>query len=72
MPARVSQLKKVLKPTGIVLDTPTRGSHWRFKFNGISFPVPGGNGLKTQVSDVYIKQLCKTFGLDFKVIKAKL
>ena len=71
MPARLRALRAVLEREGLVLEKPTSGSHWKFKYGGKTFPVPAGNGLKTELADVYIRALCRTYGLDFdRVMKA--
>jgi len=69
VPARLRALKAVLAKEGIDLETPSSGSHWKFKAPGRgTFPVPAGNGLHSELADKYIRSLCRTYGLDFKYV----
>lgn len=73
MPARLRDLKRALAELGLVLHEPGSGSHWKFvAVDGKTYSVPAGNGLKTEIDDVYLKGLCRTFGLDYKKLKQLL
>jgi hypothetical protein len=50
------------------------GKHpYRFTREGCRpFPVPAHNGLKSEVTDVYLRSLCRNFGLDFETFKKHL
>ena len=44
-----------------------KGKHpWKAqrKSDGKTYPIPAHNGLKTEISDEYIRGLCRCFGLD--------
>lgn len=57
---------------GASLEEPRKGSHWIARFGSESYPIPLHNGLKTEVSDKYIKGLCRAFGLAFEDLRTKL
>jgi hypothetical protein len=54
--------------------TPPRSgsSHWLARKEGTAFPLPFHNGEKTELSDVYIRGVCKKFGIDLDALKKEL
>jgi hypothetical protein len=56
----------------IELHKPNSGSHWLLRSAAVSYPLPLHNGLKSEVSDVYLKGLCRAFGIDFQVFRQYL
>lgn len=73
MPARVRDLKRALEQHGILYENPPGGgSHGRFTDGRTVYPVPARNGLKTEVGDVYIRGVCRCFGLDLAELKNAL
>ena len=72
MPARLRDVVRAFKEAGGEVETPNRGSHWKFRLEGRCYPVPAHNGLKSEIGDHYIKKLCETFSLDLDEFKAAL
>ena len=73
MAARLSDLERALKDWKITLREPGKGSHWKFYApDGKMYPVPAGNGRRTEISDRYIRALCRTFGIDEQQLMSKL
>ena len=71
MPARLGKLGKWAKQSNLRLEKPTSGSHWKFFGpDGAMYPVPSHNGLRGEISDFYIKKLCKYFDLDEDLFRA--
>ncbi|MFW5920388.1 MAG: type II toxin-antitoxin system HicA family toxin [Polyangiales bacterium] len=67
MPKRLRDLEKALKKHGVSLEQPKGGgSHWKFAADNPDrkYPIPAHNGKKSEISDVYIKALCRHFGID--------
>jgi hypothetical protein len=66
MPPRLRDLKRALElQAGFRVEEPRSGSHWKVRGpGGKSYPIPAHNGLKTEISEVYVRGLCRTFGLD--------
>ena len=65
MPARLRDIKRVLESFGGAIDDPSSGSHFHATRGGKLCPVPAHNGLKTEISDIYIKKLCRVLGIDY-------
>lgn len=73
MPARLRDLARVLAEYGVQVKEPKRGSHWKAVGpDGKTYPVPAGNGLKTEIGDEYIRGACRAFGIDVDDLKNKL
>ncbi len=73
MPARLRDIKRVLEALGVFVEEPTSGSHWKARgADGKTYPIPAHNGLKEEVSDIYIRALCRSFELDEKSFRSKL
>jgi hypothetical protein len=74
MPARFREIAKALKRAGVaVVQRPGKGSHVVLRnASGSTYPLSLNNGDKTELSDVYIRSLCKRFGLDYDDFRKKL
>lgn len=53
---------------------PRKGSHWKAVRveDGKVYPLPAHNGLKTELSDIYLRGLCRCFGWDFAEFMSEL
>ena len=73
MPARLRNMAKAAGHFGIALEPPRSGSHWQFRGqDGVMYPVPAPNGLKSEISDEYINGLCRAFKLIRSEFKRRL
>jgi hypothetical protein len=73
MPARLRDLVRVLESLGITVEEPKKGSHFMLRREGSRpYPLSGHNGLKSEITDKYIKGLCAHFGLDLEAFKRSL
>ncbi len=75
MPARFRDIIRLVESPAYrcVVEKPSGSSHWKIRTpTGDTYPVPAGNGLKTEVDDKYIKGLCKLLGVDPKKFKSEL
>jgi len=61
MSMRLRDLVKCAKAAGATVEEPTRGSHWKVTVASKSYTIPCHNGIKTEVSDIYINGLCRCF-----------
>ena len=66
MPARLSAILRALKDFDATIENPSGGSHFKAYRNGTMYSIPAHNGLKSEIPDMYIKQLCKELGIDYK------
>jgi len=64
VPAKARDISRALKKLGVELIEPNKGSHWKAVKGGIVYPIPCHNGPKTEISDVYIRGVCRAFGLN--------
>ena len=73
MPARLARIVVVAESFGITIERPSRGSHWKAKKIGFrTYPIPAHNGLRSEISDIYIAGLCRAFGIDLNEFKDRL
>ena len=74
MPARFREVVLALKGCGVLaLVRKGKGSHVILHDGGSkAYPVSLHNGEKTELSDVYIRGICRAFGIDFAEFKKKL
>jgi hypothetical protein len=73
MPARLRDLMAVCARLGIEVKKPNRGSHWKATKTGFRvYPIPAHNAERTEITDEYIRTLCRHFGLDYKEMKRLL
>lgn len=63
MPMRLQALGQWLQQHGITIDKASR--HFCARKPGHRmYPIPAHNGMRSEISDVYLKKLCKHFGID--------
>jgi len=73
VPARLSKIKAAASVYGIDIVPPNKGSHWKCRRDGVRmYPIPAHNGLRTQVSDIYIRKFCKHFDIDEDVFRGQI
>jgi predicted RNA binding protein YcfA (HicA-like mRNA interferase family) len=75
MPARLRRVLSVLKEYGISGKSRQKGSHCIFHRadgKGRPFPIPAGNGDKTEIDDAYLRALCRALEIDYAEFKKKL
>jgi hypothetical protein len=70
--ARLRAVKRAIESLGGVCERPVKGSHWKARLSGKMFPLPAHNGEKSEVSDRYIRSLCRCFGLDEELFREML
>lgn len=74
MPARLGDLARAAKhlELGVSLRM-GKGSHHVFERSGFRcYPVPAGNGEKTEISDQYIRGMCRALGLNEAELRSLL
>lgn len=74
MPARLRDLVRALAQIGIRVEPPGGGgSHWKATASdGTAFPLPAHKGERTELSDVYVRKLCRAFGIDERELRKML
>lgn len=72
MPARLREIVRAARKRGAIIEEPNSGSHWKAIVAGRTYPIPAGNGLKSEISDVYIRGLCRAFEWDLEAFKRDL
>lgn len=73
MPARFRNIKRALESIGLQVVEADGTSHWKIMdAAGKMYPIPLHNGLKTEVSDVYLRGICRAFGIDWATLKKLL
>lgn len=56
MPMRLAKFEAWLKPYGVRIENPGKGSHHMARKDGFrAYPLPAHNGCKTELSDLYIR-----------------
>lgn len=74
MPARFREVVQALKLCGVeVVTRKGKGSHVILRNAwGNTYPVSLHNGDKTELSDVYLRGICRKFSLDYDDFRKKL
>ena len=74
MPARFREVVLALKLCGVeAMVRKGKGSHVVLRnAAGNTYPVSLHNGDRTELSDVYLRGICKKFGLDYAEFRKKL
>lgn len=75
MPARLNAIIRALRDRGITVDPPRGGgSHWKAHHpdGGPCFMLAAHNGERTEMSDGYIRGLCRRFEYDLEDFKRNL
>jgi hypothetical protein len=64
MPARMGDIVRAARRMGIEVEEGQATSHWKFR-RGMyrPYPIPAHNGLKQEISDKYIRAMCRALGL---------
>lgn len=73
MPARFRDIIRVCGEYGIDLDE--KGGKHNFKLSRPGtrkYPIPAHNGPKSEITDVYIRAMCRHFELDLEEFTGKL
>ena len=74
MPARFWKVGRALKACGIEsLSRGGKGSHViLINGSGKTYPVSLHNGAKTEISDVYVRGICRFFGIEYEELMKNL
>ncbi len=74
MPARYVRLRAALAKLGVrVSERSGKGSHVVVDDGkGHSYPVPLHHGAKTELSDVYVRGLCRALEIDYEALRKHL
>ena len=74
MPARYQRLRAALAKLGVrVSERSGKGSHVVVDDGkGHSYPLPLHHGIKTELSDVYVRGLCRVLELDYEELRKHL
>jgi len=73
VPARLRQIVTAAAVYGVRCEEPSSGSHYKlYAADGKMYPVPAGNGYKTEIDDKYIKKMCRALGLVYEDLKKNL
>ncbi|HMJ14780.1 MAG TPA: hypothetical protein VK524_25385 [Polyangiaceae bacterium] len=63
MPLRLGDLKRLLERYGFVIEPGTK--HWKVRApDGRMYTIPAHNGLRTEMSRVYLRGLCRNLDID--------
>lgn len=72
MPARLNDIIRVIRRMGGTVE-PGKGSHQKASLpGGRTYPLPAHNGEKSEISDKYIRGMCRSLGLDEDEFRALL
>lgn len=64
---------KALEEYGVTLEPRGRGKHYKLSRDGARcYTITAHNGLKSEISDHYIRGACKNFGIEPSELKKKL
>lgn len=72
MPARLSAIRRALERFGGTVEEPSSGSHWKAFRDGRCYPLAAHNGARTEISDLYIRGMCRALQLDEQEFRAML
>lgn len=73
MPARFQNLVRALAYFAIHVEEPGKGSHWKATRPGSRpYTIPAHNGTRTEISDQYIRAVCRHFEIDETLLRRKL
>ena len=73
MPPRFRDIRRALEKHGVTV-TPSKGgsSHWKVEKDGKTYPIPASHGDNTEISEVYIRGVCRALGLDEAELRRSL
>lgn len=67
MTARLRDIIRAIRARGGTVENPSSGSHYKaIGPNGRAYTIPAHNGPRTEISDDYIRGLCRAHGYDYK------
>ena len=74
MPARYARLRTALTRLGVrLVERAGKGSHVVVDDGkGHTYPLPLHHGVKTELSDVYLRGLCRALEIDFEELRKHL
>lgn len=72
MPARLRSIMRAAEKLGATTSEPTSGSHWKIEKDGKMYPIPAHNGERSEISDLYIRGMCRALGIDEKELRKLL
>jgi predicted RNA binding protein YcfA (HicA-like mRNA interferase family) len=72
VPVSFRDLKRAIEAFGCTVEEPSKGSHWKIRNCGKAYTIPAHNGLKTELSDVYVKGVCRALGLSYDELKSRM
>ena len=74
MPARLRDIERAAAALGLDILPPNGPHPWKVRrpVDGKTYAIPAHNGLKTEISDKYIRGLCRAFGFDESDFRKKL
>lgn len=72
MPARLRQIRSALERLGGSVEEPASGSHFKCRLGSGMYPLSCHNGERTEVTDLYIRSLCRALGIDVAKFRSML
>jgi hypothetical protein len=73
MPARLRETIRACSKLGIAVEQPNSGSHWKARNAlGTLYTIPAHNGERTEISDTYVRGLCRSLGIDYDEMRRLL
>jgi hypothetical protein len=73
MPARFGDIARAVKAFGATVEEPpSGGSHYKVCKGGAVFPITAHNGLKSEISNIYLRGLCRFLGCTLDDFKKEL
>lgn len=72
MPARLGDIARAIEGLGGSVEQPKKGSHFKARLGSQMYPLSAHNGWKTELSDFYIRGMCRALGIDETAFRALL
>ena len=72
MPARFGDIARAVRAFGATVDDPSSGAHFKICKDGRVFPITAHNAMRSEISDIYIRALCRFLGCTVADFKEKL